>query len=111
MMARVRKPSNNEITEMENQRQEEDGFIREPGHTVIELDEQRSKPPIARQGGKRLGGPTGGDLEGGGKGPAIGETHAADTEMADHYGSREETQAALEGKIASQNSRKLHEHL
>lgn len=31
-------------------------------------------------------------------------------DQVEHYGSREETQAALEGKIANQNTRKLHEH-
>ena len=36
--------------------------------------------------------------------------HSTDEETADHYGSREETQAALEGKIASQNTLKLHGH-
>lgn len=58
---------------------------------------------------RRLGGPTGGDLAGGGGGPVIGETHPADEQTADHYGSREETQAALEEKIATQNTLRLHE--
>ena len=31
-------------------------------------------------------------------------------DTADHYGSREETTAALEGKIALQNTLRLHEH-
>lgn len=107
-MARVRKPSKDEVVEMENALLEEDGFIREPGHTVIDLDE--NPEPTIHQGSKRMGGHTGGDFDGGGKGPAIGEIHAADEETADHYGSPEETQAALEGKIASQNTLRLHHY-
>lgn len=55
----------------------------------------------------RVGGPTGGDFAGGGGGPALGAKHPADDMTADHYGSRAETNAALEGKIAMQNSRRL----
>lgn len=80
-------------------------------HSSIEIDENASLNAYdINLGGKRMGGPTGGDLKGGGKGPAIGETHAADDSTADHYGSRAETNAALEDKIAVQNTRKLHEH-
>jgi hypothetical protein len=77
--------------------------------TAVEMtDGERKSNAGARQ---RLGGHTGGDFDGGGKGPALGETHPADDASADHYGSREETQAALEGKIASQNTLKLHGRL
>ncbi len=80
-------------------------------HSNIELDENATLNAFdINLGGKRMGGPTGGDLAGGGKGPAIGEKHAADDSSADHYGSREETNAALEDKIALQNTIRLHEH-
>jgi hypothetical protein len=105
-MARVRKPSKNDVIEMENKLQDDNDFIREPGHTIIDLEEEMK--PTLGQDRKRLGGHSGGDFDGGGKGPAIGETHDSDEETADHYGSPEETQAALEGKIASQNTLKLH---
>lgn len=81
------------------------------GHSSIEIDESASQNAYdINLGGKRLGGPTGGDFRGGGGGPKIGERHAADDSTADHYGSREETNAALEDKIALQNTLKLHEH-
>ncbi|MCE3235756.1 MAG: hypothetical protein K0Q50_1936 [Vampirovibrio sp.] len=82
----------------------------EKRHSSIELDEDVSVQAVDMNlGGKRLGGPTGGDFAGGGGGPALGETHPADEETADHYGSREETRAALEEKIATQNALKLHD--
>lgn len=83
-------------------------------HSSIELDEELVKEGADTNligSTKKLGGPTGGDFEGGGKGPALGAKHAADDSTADHYGSREETNAALEEKIAVQNSRRLHGHL
>lgn len=79
-------------------------------HSSLELDEDISVQALDMNlGGKRLGGPTGGDFEGGGGGPALGETHPADEQTADHYGSREETRAALEEKIATQNTLRLHD--
>ncbi|WP_303673803.1 hypothetical protein [Vampirovibrio chlorellavorus] len=81
------------------------------GHSSLELDESVSREGYdINLGGKRMGGPTGGDLAGGGRGPAIGSKHPADDSTADHYGSREETNAALEDKIAIQNTLKLHEY-
>lgn len=81
------------------------------GHSSMEIDEKASLNAYdINLGGKRMGGPTGGDIKGGGKGPAIGATHAADDSTADHYGSRAETNAALEDKIAVQNTLKLHDH-
>lgn len=78
-------------------------------HSAIEIDESASRSGAdINLGGKRMGGPTGGDISGGG--PAIGKKHRADNSTADHYGSREETNAALEDKIAIQNTLKLHEH-
>ena len=85
--------------------------IPEPeGHSNLVLDQAliREGADINIGGSKRMGGPTGGDVEGGGRGPSLGENHAADDATADHYGSREETTAALEGKIAIQNTRRLH---
>lgn len=80
------------------------------GHSALEIDENVSRQGLdINLGGKRMGGPTGGDLTGGGGGPAIGETHPADEDTADHYGSREETNAALEDKIALQNTLRLHD--
>lgn len=117
-MARVRKPSNDErierdelvkndeIIEQENELREEDNFPFDPGFTLADVNQTT---PVKRPT-RRMGGPTGGDLQGGGEGPTIGETHPADEETADHYGSREETQAALEGKIASQNTLRLHQY-
>lgn len=57
-------------------------------------------------GGRRVGGPTGGDFIGGGGGPAIGSTHEPD-EDALKIGSPEETLAAFENKIANENIRQL----
>jgi hypothetical protein len=105
-------PGKDEMIEMENALQEEDAFVREPGQTVVSLDTvalDENPKPSARPA-RRMGGHSGGDFDGGGKGPAIGDTHASDEEEADHYGSREETQAALEGKIASQNTLRLHQY-
>ena len=82
-------------------------------HSSIDIDEAVIKEgaDINMVGGtKTMGGPTGGDFAGGGRGPALGAKHAADDATADHYGSREETTAALEGKIAMQNTRRLHGH-
>jgi hypothetical protein len=80
-------------------------------HSAMEIDESASRSGYdINLGGKRMGGPTGGDISGGGGGPAIGKKHRADNSTADHYGSREETNAALEDKIAIQNTLKLHEH-
>ena len=81
-----------------------------PAHSSFELDEAliQEGADINMGGTKTMGGPTGGDFKGGGGGPAIGTKHAADDATADHYGSREETNAALEGKIAIQNTRRLH---
>jgi hypothetical protein len=78
----------------------------------IEVDDEmiREGADVNIGGGKKLGGPTGGDFEGGGRGPALGARHAADDSTADHYGSREETNAALEERIAIQNTRRLHGH-
>lgn len=85
-------------------------FIHE-SHSSLELDEAVSQKGYdINLGGKRMGGPTGGDFAGGGRGPAIGAKHPADDSTADHYGSREETNAALEDKIAVQNTLKLHEY-
>ena len=84
-----------------------------PQRSSIELDEQavQEGADVNLVGGtKTLGGPTGGDFEGGGGGPALGAKHPADNETADHYGSREETNAALEEKIAIQNTRRLYGH-
>jgi len=83
-----------------------------PQRSSIELDDQaiQEGADINLGGTKTLGGPTGGDLEGGGAGPAIGAKHPADNATADHYGSREETNAALEEKIAIQNTRRLYGH-
>lgn len=82
-----------------------------PVHSSLELDESVCLAGYdINLGGKRLGGPTGGDFSGGGKGPALGAKHAADDSTADHYGSREETTAALEDKIALQNTLKLREY-
>lgn len=79
-------------------------------HSSLELDEAVSREGYDMNlGGKRMGGPTGGDLKGGGGGPAIGSKHRGYDNTADHYGSREETNAALEDKIAVQNTLKLHE--
>lgn len=78
--------------------------------SAIELDEEASLQSYdINLGGKRMGGHSGGDFDGGGRGPALGETHPADNATADRYGSREETNAALEEKIANMNSRRLHE--
>ncbi|WP_373531285.1 hypothetical protein [Vampirovibrio sp.] len=80
-------------------------------HSTLEIDERASQKGYdINLGGKRMGGPTGGDIAGGGGGPAIGQKHRGDDSTADHYGSREETNAALEDKIAIQNTLKLHEH-
>ena len=80
-------------------------------HSSIELDEEVALQGFdINLGGKRMGGHSGGDFDGGGGGPALGEVHAADDSTADHYGSREETNAALEEKIAIQNTRRLHKH-
>jgi hypothetical protein len=57
------------------------------------------------EGGRRMGGPTGGDFIGGGGGPEIGETHPATDEDVLKIGSPKETQAALEQKVASENYR------
>jgi hypothetical protein len=77
-------------------------------HSDIELDDAiLQQGADINLGGKRMGGPTGGDLKNGGSGPAIGETHPANDDTADHYGSRAETQAALEGRIANLNTRQL----
>ncbi|HEY9687748.1 MAG TPA: hypothetical protein V6C52_12305 [Coleofasciculaceae cyanobacterium] len=57
------------------------------------------------EGGRRMGGPTGGDFIGGGGGPEIGETHSATDEDVLKIGSPQETQAALEHKVASENYR------
>lgn len=80
-------------------------------HSSIELNEEVALQGFdINLGGKRMGGHSGGDFDGGGGGPALGEVHAADDSTADHYGSREETNAALEEKIAIQNTRRLHKH-
>jgi len=81
-------------------------------HTSLQVDEEliQEGADVNIGGGKKLGGPTGGDFDGGGGGPALGARHSADDSTADHYGSREETNAALEGKIAMQNTRRLHGH-
>jgi hypothetical protein len=74
-------------------------------HSAMEIDESASRSGAdIKLEGKRMGGPTGGDISGGGK------KHRVDNSTADHYGSREETNAALEDKIAIQNTLKLHEH-
>jgi hypothetical protein len=80
------------------------------GHSAIELDQAlvRKGADVNMGGTKTLGGPTGGDFAGGGRGPALGAKHAADDATADHYGSREETNAALEEKVAIQNTRRLY---
>lgn len=57
------------------------------------------------EGGRRMGGPTGGDFIGGGGGPEVGETHPATDEDVLRIGSPQETQAALEQKVASENYR------
>jgi hypothetical protein len=58
------------------------------------------------EGGRRMGGPTGGDFIGGGGGrPEVGETHPATDEDVLKIGSPKETQAALEQKVASENYR------
>lgn len=86
-----------------------EGRFASDGHSSIELDENISLQGLdINLGGKRMGGPTGGDLLGGGGGPAIGSVHPADDDTADHYGSREETNAALEEKVAQQNTLRLH---
>jgi hypothetical protein len=89
---------------------EETGIVWPPPHSDIELDEEITKQGAdINLGGRRMGGPTGGDFSSGGSGPALGATHPADDNTADHYGSRAETQAALEGRIANLNARKLRE--
>jgi hypothetical protein len=91
-----------------------DNFPKANQHNAIEIDEAivKAGADINMIGGsKTLGGPTGGDFARGGRRPALGAKHAADDTTADHYGSREETNAALEGKVAIQNTRRLHGHL
>ena len=84
--------------------------LKSAGHSTLALDDSLllTGADVNMGGGKSLGGPTGGDLTRGGGGPASGSKHVADNATADHYGSREETNAALEEKIAIQNTRRLH---
>jgi hypothetical protein len=89
-----------------------------PAEATIETDPRQpnasfdANPTITRDaaklnsGGRRVGGPTGGDFAGGG-GPAIGETHEADDDGAWKIGSREETLHAFEQGVAAQNTRRL----
>ncbi len=110
-MAEHRSKKTAKTAQPENETTSPRGRFAKEGHSSIELDESVSLQGLdINLGGKRMGGPTGGDLRGGGKGPAIGATHPADDDTADHYGSREETNAALEDKIALQNTLKLHDH-
>jgi hypothetical protein len=67
----------------------------------------RAETLRANAGGRRMGGATGGDFLGGGAGPDIGQTHPGEEDTAEHFGSREETQQALEQKIAINNTRTL----
>jgi hypothetical protein len=105
---------NNETRRVSNQGKTGD-FNASPAqskHSSLEVDDEliREGADVNIGGGKKLGGPTGGDFEGGGRGPALGARHASDDSTADHYGSREETNAALEERIAIQNTRRLHGH-
>lgn len=110
-MAEQRTKKTAQTTQPENEATRSNERFAKEAHSSIELDENISRQGLdINLGGKRMGGPTGGDFRGGGKGPAIGAVHPADDDTADHYGSREETNAALEDKIALQNTLKLHDH-
>lgn len=81
-------------------------------HSSVEMNEEAVRNAFdINLGGKHMGGPTGGDMAGGGGGPAIGQVHASDDATAEHFGSREETNAALEDKVALQNTLRLSGHI
>jgi hypothetical protein len=80
-------------------------------YTAMKMNESASQSGYSiHLEDKRMGGSTAEDNIKRGEHSPILKKHRIDDSTADHYGSREETNAALEDKIAVQNTLKLHEH-